>query len=95
MLVVRGASECLYNKQGVTQGDPLSVFMYSVGTSPLIRSLCVQLDRHRFDTLMMDLQGISCVIFMTGFPFSALEDWHMVTFQSLLRALLLLMSILF
>ena len=39
MLVVRAASECLYSKEGVTQGDPLSMFMYAIGTLPLIRSL--------------------------------------------------------
>ena len=39
MLIVRGASECLYSKEGVTQGDPLSMFMYAIGTLPLIRSL--------------------------------------------------------
>ena len=39
MLVVRDASECLYSKEGVTQGDPLSMFMYAIGTLPLIRSL--------------------------------------------------------
>ena len=32
MLVVRGASECLYSKEGVTQVDTLSIFMYAVGT---------------------------------------------------------------
>ena len=39
MLIVRGASECLYSKESVTQGDPLSMFMYAIGTLPLIRSL--------------------------------------------------------
>ena len=39
MLVMRGASDCLYSKEGVTQGDPLSMFMYAIGTLPLIRSL--------------------------------------------------------
>ena len=39
VLVVRGTSECLYSKEEVTQGDPLSMFMYAIGTLPLIRSL--------------------------------------------------------
>ena len=30
VLVVRGFSECLYSKEGVTQGDPLSMFMYAI-----------------------------------------------------------------
>ena len=38
-LVVRGAEEFLYSREGVTQGDPLSMFLYAVGTLPLIRSL--------------------------------------------------------
>ena len=29
----------LYSKEGVTQGDPLSMFMYVIGTLPLIHSL--------------------------------------------------------
>ena len=40
MLVVRGSSEFLYSKEGITQGDPLSMFMYAISTLPLIRSLC-------------------------------------------------------
>ena len=40
MLIIRGTSECLVSKEGVTQGDPLSMFMYAIGTLPLIRSLC-------------------------------------------------------
>ena len=40
MLVLRGSSTFLYSKEGVTQGDPLSMFMYAIGTLPLIRSLC-------------------------------------------------------
>ena len=39
MLVVRGSEECLYSMEGVTQGDPLSMFLYAVGTLPLIQSL--------------------------------------------------------
>ena len=29
----------LYSKEGVTKGDPLSVFMYAIGILPLIHSL--------------------------------------------------------
>ena len=34
-----GCLRVLIQKEGVTQGDPLSVFMYAIGTLPLIRSL--------------------------------------------------------
>ena len=39
MLIVKGASECLYSKEGVIQGDPLSMCIYVIGTLPLIHSL--------------------------------------------------------
>ena len=39
VLVLRGSSTFLYSKEGVTQGDPLSMFMYAIGTLPLIRLL--------------------------------------------------------
>ena len=39
VLVLKGSSTFLYSKEGVTQGDPLSMFMYAIGTLPLIRSL--------------------------------------------------------
>ena len=47
-LLVRGSDEFLFSKEGVTQGDPLSMFLYAVGTLPLIQSLkdptlCTQL----------------------------------------------------
>ena len=38
-LVIRGSSEPLFSKEGVVQGDPLSMFMYAIGTIPLINSL--------------------------------------------------------
>ena len=38
-LVVHGSEEFLYSREGVTQGDPLSMFLYAVGTMPLIRLL--------------------------------------------------------
>ena len=39
VLVLRDSFYFLYSKEGVTQGDPLSMFMYAVGTLPLIHSL--------------------------------------------------------
>ena len=38
-LVVRGSESFLYSKEGVTQRDPLSMFMYAVSFLPLISSL--------------------------------------------------------
>ena len=38
-LIVRGTDEFLFSREGVTQGDPLSMFLYAVGTLPLIQSL--------------------------------------------------------
>ena len=34
-----GHSEFLYSKEGITSGDPLSMFVYAVATLPLIRML--------------------------------------------------------
>jgi hypothetical protein len=44
-LVIRnndGTGTFLYSKEGVTQGDPLSMFAYGIGLLPLIRALKVQ-----------------------------------------------------
>ncbi len=38
-LIVSGANRFLYSKEGVTQGDPLSMFMYAISSIPLISSL--------------------------------------------------------
>ena len=38
-LVVRGSDSLMFSKEGVTQGDPLSMFLYAVSTVPLISSL--------------------------------------------------------
>ena len=35
-LIVVDANEILYSREGVTQGDPLSTFIYAVATLPLI-----------------------------------------------------------
>ena len=39
VLVLRGLSTFLYSKEGVTEGDPLSMLAYVIGTLPLIHSL--------------------------------------------------------
>ena len=36
---MKGSSSLLYSKEGVTQGDPLSMFVYAIGTTPLIRAI--------------------------------------------------------
>jgi hypothetical protein len=44
-LVIRsndGTGTFLYSKEGVTQGDPLSMFAYGIGLLPLIRALKIQ-----------------------------------------------------
>ena len=38
-LVVTDSNEYLYSKEGVTQGDPLSMFVYAVATLPLIECI--------------------------------------------------------
>ena len=38
-LVITDSSEYLYSKEGATQGDPLSMFVYAVATLPLIESI--------------------------------------------------------
>ena len=63
MLVLRGSSTFLYRKEGVTQGDPLSMFAYAIGTLPLIHSLR---DPGRWSGMLMMLLlvelWVSCVI---------------------------------
>ena len=39
MLIFWGSVDFLYSREGVTQGDPLSVFMYAIGTLTLIHFL--------------------------------------------------------
>ena len=38
-MVIRGSKSVLCSKEGVTQGDPLGMFMYAVGSLPLISHL--------------------------------------------------------
>ena len=38
-LVVVGSTAMLHSKEGVTQGDPLSMFFYAISTFPLVTSL--------------------------------------------------------
>ena len=40
VLALQGSIDFLYSKEGVTHGDPLSLFMNVIGTVPLICSLC-------------------------------------------------------
>ena len=39
VLYVRGLAEFLYSREGVTQGDPLSMFLYAIVVFPLIQML--------------------------------------------------------
>ena len=39
ILVVQGTSEYMFSKEGVTQGDPLSMLLYAVAVLPLIQAL--------------------------------------------------------
>ena len=39
ILVVQGTSEYIFSKEGVTQGDPLSMLLYAVAVLPLIQAL--------------------------------------------------------
>ena len=39
LLVVADGKSIVFSREGVTQGDPLSMFLYAVGTLPLIRKL--------------------------------------------------------
>ena len=45
-LVVPGASEFVLSKEGVTQGDPLSMLMYAITVLPLTQAL---VDRDKWD----------------------------------------------
>ena len=38
-MVIKDSKELLYSKEGVTQGDPLSMFVYAVATIPMIDSV--------------------------------------------------------
>ena len=38
-LVIRGSESVIYSKEGVTQGDPLAMFIYAIGSLPLISRL--------------------------------------------------------
>ena len=39
VLVMRGMSDFILSKEGVTQGDPLSMYVCAIGTLPLIQIL--------------------------------------------------------
>ena len=39
MLLMKGSEHILYSKEGITQGDPLSMLFYAVAVLPLIQSL--------------------------------------------------------
>ena len=43
-MVLSNYSEYIYSREGVTQGDPISMLMYAIGTIPLIRQLSIDND---------------------------------------------------
>ena len=38
-LVLKGSGSMLHSKEGITQGDPLSMFIYAIATLPLINTV--------------------------------------------------------
>ena len=38
-LVLKGSASMLHSKEGITQGDPLSMFIYAIATLPLINTV--------------------------------------------------------
>jgi len=86
VLVLKGSSTFLYSKEGVTQGDPLSMFMYAVGTLPLIRSSIILGIGHSCGMLMMLLPVEHCLSCMTGLICFARVVLLSVTILSPLRA---------
>jgi hypothetical protein len=38
-MILRDSKEHLLSREGVTQGDPISMFMYAIGSLPLIQLL--------------------------------------------------------
>ena len=65
-LIMKGTSTILYSREGVTQGDPLSMLAYAIGTLPLIRSL-----KHPQDGIQIWYadDASACA------PLAALKDW--------------------
>ena len=84
MLIIRGTSECLLSKEGVIKGDP-PVYVYAIGTLPLIHSFVTPLTEHRFGVPMMHQLGALWKIFMKGFLFFILGVQHLAIFPNLLR----------
>ena len=39
VLVIHGMLDFILSKEGITQGDPLFIYVYAIGTSPLIQSV--------------------------------------------------------
>ena len=60
-LVVNGSSTFLYSKEGVTQGDPLSLAFYAISALPLIRALKDTSSLPKPGTPMMPAVRVSCI----------------------------------
>ena len=58
-LVVHGASEYEFSKEGVTQGDPLSMLMYTIAVLPLIQAL---VDHDKWDQNWYAYDSACCAV---------------------------------
>ena len=92
VVFVHGSAEFLYSREGVAQGDPLSMFLCDrYSSSHLITEEAEQVDSGGLKTgmLTMLLHVLSCLIFMNALISSSIMDHGMVMVQIHLNIMLL------
>eukprot|EP00957_Ditylum_brightwellii_P103292 7872377-Ditylum_brightwellii.AAC.1 len=51
--VLRGADDVVFSKEGITQGDPMAMFLYALGVLPIM----YQLKHHQ-----QDVESLTCIV---------------------------------